>query len=99
MDARIFEFKKNFLHQNTNTFERKATSTVSRAHSIRHPITSLPSNLMVRKTFQFRTLNGKVGLFIVDFVGNGSSACSDSKMVPNFDFQGDGGWKSAVHSK
>lgn len=34
----------------------------------------LPPNYMSRKTFEFPELNGRVGLFIVEFVANGRSA-------------------------
>lgn len=37
-------------------------------------LSDLPANFMTRKNFQFPELNGRVGLFIVEFVGNGRSA-------------------------
>ena len=74
--ARIFEFNtETYYRKNMKTFDTTIDldgleSTVDKTFDY----SNLPNNLMVRKTFEFPELNGRVGLFIVDFVGNGRSA-------------------------
>lgn len=74
--ARIFEFNtETYYRKNMKTFDTSIDldgleSTVNKTFDY----SELPPNYMSRKTFEFPELNGRVGLFIVEFVANGRSA-------------------------
>lgn len=74
--ARIFEFNtETYYRKNMKTFDTSIDldgleSTVNKTFNL----SELPPNFMTRRNFSFPELNGRVGLFIVEFVGNGRSA-------------------------
>lgn len=74
--ARVFEFNtETYYRKNLKTFDTSIDldgleSTVNKTFDF----AGVPANFMTRRSFDFPELNGKVGLFIVEFVGNGRSA-------------------------
>lgn len=74
--AKIFEFNtETYYRKNMKTFDTSIDldgleSTVNKTFDF----STQPANVLTRQSFEFPELNGMVGLFIVEFVGNGRSA-------------------------